>query len=138
MDIPCTLYAIPFPTHSFVGQHAIGGPSLFTLSIARRAPGTAHNFTPSEDRYVVHICGTFTPLTHTTSVIELGAGCALPSLLSATLANPPAVVVITDYPDDTIMKNLRGNVARNRPHFNSACAVHPLGYEWGKDVSPLL
>ncbi|KAI0676575.1 hypothetical protein C8Q78DRAFT_31385 [Trametes maxima] len=72
------------------------------------------------------------------SAVELGAGCALPSLLSSTLEDPPALVVITDYPDDTILKNLTANAERNKPHFNSRCTVHVLGYEWGKDVSPLL
>ncbi|EIW55262.1 uncharacterized protein TRAVEDRAFT_39545 [Trametes versicolor FP-101664 SS1] len=72
------------------------------------------------------------------TVVELGAGCALPSLLSSTLSDPPSLVVITDYPDDTIMKNLTANVERNRPHVNDKCTVHARGYEWGQDVAPLL
>lgn len=72
------------------------------------------------------------------SVVELGAGCALPSLLSSTLSDPPSLVVITDYPDDTIMKNLTANVERNRSHVNEKCTVHARGYEWGRDVGPLL
>ncbi|KAI0630970.1 hypothetical protein C8Q77DRAFT_1159691 [Trametes polyzona] len=71
-------------------------------------------------------------------VVELGAGCALPSLLASTLSNPPSLAVITDYPDDTIMKNLASNVERNRPHFQPQCTVHACGYEWGQDVSSLL
>ncbi|KAI0350896.1 hypothetical protein OH77DRAFT_1430517 [Trametes cingulata] len=71
-------------------------------------------------------------------VVELGAGCALPSLLASTSPEPPSLVVITDYPDDVIMKNLLGNVQRNRPHFNDQCTVHACGYEWGQDVGPLL
>ncbi|OJT13147.1 Protein N-methyltransferase NNT1 [Trametes pubescens] len=71
-------------------------------------------------------------------IVELGAGCALPSLLSSTLSEPPSLVVITDYPDDTIMKNLTANVQRNRPHVNEKCVVHARGYEWGQDVAPLL
>ena len=137
MNILAALHIIPFLTLPSAGQHAFGGPSLFPLSITRRAPRTAHNFAASKDGYALCDGRAFLLLTHRV-VIELGAGCALPSLLSATLADPPAVVVITDYPDDTIMKNLSENVSRNRPHFNSSCDVHPLGYEWGKDVSPLL
>ena len=71
-------------------------------------------------------------------MIELGAGCALPSLLSATLDCPPALVVITDYPDQTILGNLTANIERNRVHFSASCNVRCLGYEWGQDVSPLL
>lgn len=47
-------------------------------------------------------------------------------------------MVITDYPDDTIMKNLAANVERNKPHVNEKCTVHARGYEWGQDVTPLL
>ena len=36
------------------------------------------------------------------------------------------------------MNNLRDNVSRNTPHVSSGCETHCLGYEWGKDVSPLL
>ncbi|KAH9917663.1 uncharacterized protein BXZ73DRAFT_53328 [Epithele typhae] len=73
------------------------------------------------------------------SVIELGAGCALPSLLAATLAPAaPALAVVTDYPDDTILRNLHANVARNAPRFAPSCKVHAVGYEWGTDARPLL
>lgn len=72
------------------------------------------------------------------SVVELGAGCALPSLLSATLAHPPSLVVITDYPDETILGNLVRNVETNREHFSSGAKVHCVGYEWGENVAPLL
>ena len=71
-------------------------------------------------------------------MIELGAGCALPSLLSATLDSPPAVVVITDYPDKTIMDNLSMNIERNRQHFHERCEVRCVGYEWGTDLTTLL
>ena len=71
-------------------------------------------------------------------VIELGAGCALPSLVASTLAQPPRLVTITDYPDATILDNLSKNVHRNRDKVASGCTVVHLGYEWGQDVGPLL
>ncbi|KAI0947587.1 hypothetical protein AcW1_009305 [Taiwanofungus camphoratus] len=71
-------------------------------------------------------------------VIELGAGCALPSLLASTLAHPPSLVVVTDYPDEVILTNLEQNVARNRDSVSAGCAVRCLGYEWGQDARPLL
>ncbi|EPQ52061.1 hypothetical protein GLOTRDRAFT_132185 [Gloeophyllum trabeum ATCC 11539] len=72
------------------------------------------------------------------SMVELGAGCAVPSLLASTLAEPPVLVVITDYPDDAILRNLSQSLERNRAHVTNGCAVHCLGHDWGKDVSPLL
>ena len=74
----------------------------------------------------------------TIPVIELGAGCALPSLLLATVAEPPSLVVVTDYPDDIILGNLQGNVKRNFEHYTYGCNVLCFGYEWGKDVGALL
>jgi len=71
-------------------------------------------------------------------VIELGSGCALPSLLTTTLRFPPKLVVITDYPDETIMDNLRQNVARNKEHVREGCVVRCEGYAWGQDPCSLL
>ncbi|KAF8155565.1 hypothetical protein B0H34DRAFT_500555 [Crassisporium funariophilum] len=98
------------------------------------------------------------------TVIELGAGSALPSLLLSTLPRPPSLVVVTDYPDEGIMRNLNLNVERNshlvtnRSALRSTasdgahssetpplshsetegCAVRSLGYDWGTDASDLL
>ncbi|KAJ7665974.1 hypothetical protein DFH06DRAFT_1185513 [Mycena polygramma] len=72
------------------------------------------------------------------SVIELGAGCALPSLLLSTVAAPPATIVVTDYPDSGILGNLIRNVERNKHLVAPGCTVHCCGYEWGTDVAPLL
>ncbi|KAG9220396.1 hypothetical protein CCMSSC00406_0006661 [Pleurotus cornucopiae] len=70
------------------------------------------------------------------TVLELGAGCALPSLLLATLAHDtPSLVVVTDYPDDTILSNLRSNVERNQEAFQPSCGVQWAPFEWGSDVS---
>ncbi|KAF9449837.1 hypothetical protein P691DRAFT_774421 [Macrolepiota fuliginosa MF-IS2] len=72
------------------------------------------------------------------TVVELGAGTALPSLLLSTQQNPPSLVVVTDYPDDGIIGNLRSNVDRNRSHFNPSCTVKCEGYAWGTDSQSLL
>ncbi|KAF8137600.1 hypothetical protein EV363DRAFT_1254500 [Boletus edulis] len=71
-------------------------------------------------------------------IIELGAGCALPSLLAATIDPPPSLIVATDYPDDGILGNLKANVDRNKPHYRSPCQVYGVGFEWGSDIAPLL
>ncbi|EEB92763.1 hypothetical protein MPER_08681, partial [Moniliophthora perniciosa FA553] len=75
---------------------------------------------------------------HGRTVVELGSGCGLPSLLMAIRPEPPKIVVLTDYPDEGIMGNLKENVARNASLFSPACAVHCLGYDWGTDESHLL
>ena len=72
------------------------------------------------------------------TVVELGAGCALPSLLSTMLANGPSLAVITDYPDPTIIGNLTANIERNRAHVSAHCDLRCVPYEWGADARPLL
>ncbi|CAA7264284.1 unnamed protein product [Cyclocybe aegerita] len=72
------------------------------------------------------------------TVIELGAGSALPSLLLSTQPNPPTLIVVTDYPDEGILGNLKQNVERNRSSVADGCRVECRGYEWGTDHSGLL
>ncbi|KAG2008440.1 hypothetical protein CC2G_013872 [Coprinopsis cinerea AmutBmut pab1-1] len=72
------------------------------------------------------------------NVLELGAGVALPSLLLSISPNPPALLVVTDYPDDSILKNLEQNVQRNKHLVNPACMLMHKGYAWGEDPTPLL
>lgn len=75
------------------------------------------------------------------SVLELGAGAGLPSLVCAL--NGAATVVCTDYPDLELVKNLKINVdevkrlmseEKNEPD----CNIIADGYLWGADVAPLL
>lgn len=92
--------------------------------------------------------------------MELGAGCALPSLLAATLpkGKHASLVVVTEYPDPLILNTLKGNVERARmqrgkPHpavrgqesaeeseeqEGGSCKIECAEYEWGSDVSHLL
>ncbi|KAF9256612.1 hypothetical protein L218DRAFT_881357, partial [Marasmius fiardii PR-910] len=69
--------------------------------------------------------------------VELGSGTGLPSLLMATRTEPPNLVVVTDYPDEGILGNLKENVFRNASRYSSGCKVHLLGYDWGTDASQL-
>lgn len=74
------------------------------------------------------------------AVLELGAGCALPSLVAATLPadHTPSLVVATDFPDVALLANLRINVAANARQFTPGCRVACEGYEWGADPHQLL
>lgn len=68
------------------------------------------------------------------ATLELGAGTALPSLLSSLLG--AARVQVTDYPSEATLSNLRQVVARNCVRANSPSgAVAPVvavdGHEWG-------
>ncbi|KAJ4468764.1 hypothetical protein J3R30DRAFT_3304462 [Lentinula aciculospora] len=75
------------------------------------------------------------------TLIELGAGCSLPSLASCIISSPsnvPSLVVTSDYPDPIILGNLRSNVERNRALVSPMCKLHYRGYEWGQDIGELL
>ncbi|GBC17145.2 hypothetical protein RIR_jg33014.t1 [Rhizophagus irregularis DAOM 181602=DAOM 197198] len=69
-------------------------------------------------------------------VLELGAGGALPSLIAAV--NGAEKVVITDYPDDDLIDNIRHNVNTNLSTDICTDNIRVLGYIWGKDTYPLL
>jgi nicotinamide N-methyltransferase len=69
------------------------------------------------------------------TVLELGAGAGLPSLIAAL--NGAAHVVVTDYPDHDLVANLQKNI--------DSCDVLPsprnisaAGFLWGADVSSLV
>ncbi|KAH3662638.1 hypothetical protein OGAPHI_005890 [Ogataea philodendri] len=66
------------------------------------------------------------------TVLEFGAGGALPSLLCAKLG--ARKVVATDYPDPELISNIRVNIEQNAVSANCVEA----GYIWGNDTSPLL
>ncbi|KAE9389449.1 hypothetical protein BT96DRAFT_890052 [Gymnopus androsaceus JB14] len=75
------------------------------------------------------------------TLIELGAGCSLPSLASCIISNSsntPSLVVTSDYPDPIILRNLQRNVDRNRALVLPSCQLHCRGYEWGEDIQELL
>ena len=66
-------------------------------------------------------------------VLELGASAGLPSILISTLF-PGALVTVTDYPDDELIKTLKNNVERN----NVADRCRVLPYAWGSDPTAVL
>ncbi|EON64097.1 hypothetical protein W97_03327 [Coniosporium apollinis CBS 100218] len=75
------------------------------------------------------------PLTNK-SILELGAGAGLPSLVAALHGASP--VVITDYPDADLIANLRHNIAATAARIPAGGKAVAEGYLWGADPSPLL
>lgn len=66
------------------------------------------------------------------TVLEVGSGGALPSILSAHLG--AKYVVSTDYPDTDLIVNIEKNIGENNVTAN--CSV--LGYIWGNDTSEIV
>lgn len=75
------------------------------------------------------------------SLLELGAGTALPSLLAALLGADR--VVLTDYPAPAVISNLTANAARNaraellHPSSAALAPVEVEGHAWGELGTPL-
>ncbi|KAI1759947.1 hypothetical protein GGR53DRAFT_511851 [Hypoxylon sp. FL1150] len=71
-------------------------------------------------------------------ILELGAGTALPSIISALLG--ASHVAVTDYPSNIVLKMLRANVAANaKPKGSPSNTVAPLtvdGHSWGELDTP--
>lgn len=67
-------------------------------------------------------------------VLELGAGAGLPSILLASMYQKDVSVIVSDYPDDRLIRTLSDNVRRNR--VSERCRVVP--YAWGTDTGPLV
>ncbi|KAK4634055.1 Lysine N-methyltransferase [Fulvia fulva] len=68
------------------------------------------------------------------TVLELGAGAGLPSLICGI--NGAKAVVVTDYPDAELIENLRLNV-EGCASLPKASKVRAAGYLWGADTAEL-
>lgn len=69
------------------------------------------------------------------NVLELGAGGGLPGLVTAL--NGSRKTVLTDYPDQSLLDNLKFNVERNVQNPIKQNVI-VQGYVWGTPVEPLL
>jgi nicotinamide N-methyltransferase len=68
------------------------------------------------------------------TVLELGAGAGLPSLVASILGAKQ--VVVTDYPDDELIVNLRHNIDHNLTVQDMSNIVAE-GFLWGSSADPL-
>ncbi|KAL4156975.1 hypothetical protein PRNP1_006001 [Phytophthora ramorum] len=69
------------------------------------------------------------------SVVEFGAASALPSLVALHFG--AKVAMITDYPNDLLLKNIETNIRRNDKLLGSG--RHQVrGHLWGSDTAELL
>ncbi|MCJ1472699.1 nicotinamide n-methyltransferase [Lambiella insularis] len=66
-------------------------------------------------------------------ILELGAGAGLPGLVSAVLG--ARKVVITDYPDEDLIQNLKLNIEHCKLLKNRECEISAEGYLWGAPLS---
>lgn len=78
-------------------------------------------------------------LIHNKSLLELGCGAALPSIVAALLG--ASHVVATDYPDPIVLENLQHNLTAYRPVLNtrnSSAQLSGMGFLWGESPTEVL
>ena len=69
------------------------------------------------------------------TVLELGAGAGVPSLICAM--KDARQVVVTDYPDEDLVENLRHNIEQNQGLLLDQSNIHAEGYLWGASTTTL-
>lgn len=69
------------------------------------------------------------------TVLELGAGAGLPSLICAL--HGAKKVLVTDYPDPDLVENLQYNIKHSLT-LDNQISITVQGYLWGNDIQPLL
>eukprot|EP00644_Phytophthora_capsici_P011983 jgi/Phyca11/543498/estExt2_Genewise1Plus.C_PHYCAscaffold_120350 len=69
------------------------------------------------------------------NIVEFGAASALPSLVALHFG--AEVAVMTDYPNDLLLKNIETNIKRNE-HLLGSGRHQVRGHLWGSDVAGLV
>lgn len=110
-----------------------------TLHLVGHSPLEAHHLW-NGSRVISEFFETDPTRVHGKTVLELGAGAGLPSLVCGILGAKKAVV--TDFPDVDLVINMQKNVAKCDDAVEASGkikdTVTALGYVWGGDVRPLL
>ncbi|KAI0711566.1 putative methyltransferase-domain-containing protein [Earliella scabrosa] len=103
-----------------VGSHPLWGHYLWNASLAFASYLDEHQ-----------------ELYHDRNVLELGAGGALPGIVTAKNGAKRPQDILTDYPDKALIDNIAHNVNMNVDEV-ARRRVHVQGYIWGHPVQPLL
>ncbi|KAL8995711.1 MAG: hypothetical protein Q9169_004605 [Polycauliona sp. 2 TL-2023] len=70
------------------------------------------------------------------TILELGAGAGLPSIAAAIWGAQQ--VVVTDYPDEDLVENMRMNVEAAKDVLPKSADIVAKGHVWGASADPLL
>ncbi|KAF9446431.1 hypothetical protein P691DRAFT_803970, partial [Macrolepiota fuliginosa MF-IS2] len=123
----------PEPTYSIYSRnHPSSGPHDIRIRLVGNHPLWAHHLWNASRSFASLLDATRLCQDHT--VLELGAGGALPSIVAALTG--ASRVVVTDYPDTPLLQNIRHNISENLPsELQDRIAVE--GFIWGRDIGPL-
>ena len=150
-DLDTDLFADPQdfypPSPPPTTQHyTTAGGDIITLHLVGHSPLEAHHLW-NGSRVVASHFESHPFLVQDRTVLELGAGAGLPSLVAASLG--ARRVVVTDFPDPELIATMRKNIDECEiipPPTSIACEgkegkeehITADGYVWGMDPSHLL
>lgn len=123
--------------------YTLASGQTITLHLVGYSPTEAHHLW-NGSRVISEWFEANPSLVHGQTILELGAGAGLPSIVAGLLG--ARRVVVTDYPDVDILATLQKNVDECRILRGAVAArpadedvvVVPKGFIWGADPRPLL
>ncbi|TVY25018.1 Protein N-terminal and lysine N-methyltransferase [Lachnellula hyalina] len=120
--------------------HSLSSGRVLSLRLVGHNPLWGHHLWQA-GRIISTYLETHPSLIASTTVLELGAGAGLPSLVCAVLG--ARKVVVTDYPDPDLVANLWSNIESaaldgNGNDGSDEKNIVAEGYCWGADPAPLL
>ncbi|KAI0019154.1 hypothetical protein F4780DRAFT_459956 [Xylariomycetidae sp. FL0641] len=120
--------------------HTLESGKVITLHLVGHSPLEAHHLW-NGSRIISKYFETHTSEVAGRTVLELGAGAGLPSLVCTILG--ARRVVVTDFPDPDLVINMKKNILDCEliptpdDHLNK-CSIVADGYVWGADPAHLL
>lgn len=137
---PTDFYTPPCPpttaTFHRSPHHVLPGePAVLTTHLVGSSPLWGHLLYNAGKATTDYIDRHRATLVTGRTVLELGAGAGLPSLVAALTAKH---VVVTDYPDPELLANLEVNRRKAGLPVQAQNRISVRGYIWGADVAPLL
>ena len=127
-------YYPPSPTPT-TEKHTLLSGQVLTLHLVGHNPLWGHHLW-NAGRLISTYIEQHPSLITNKTVLELGAGAGLPSLVCGVLGAKK--VVVTDYPDPDLVANLWSNIEGLGLTENEKGVVVAEGYCWGADTSTLL
>lgn len=117
-------------------SHSLLSGRSLTLHLVGHSPTEAHHLWNGA-RVVADLFDADPSVVAGRSVLELGAGAGLPSLVAALLG--ARTVVMTDFPDADLVENMWRNVSEaGLTPLQDGGNIVVEGYVWGADSAPLL
>jgi nicotinamide N-methyltransferase len=127
-------YYPPSPTPTTETHTLLSGQNL-TLRLVGHNPLWGHHLW-NAGRLISTYLEKNPSLITSKTVLELGAGAGLPSLVCGVLGAKK--VVVTDYPDPDLVANLWKNIEACELLSREGVSIVAEGYCWGADTKPLL